>query len=62
MTNTYRIVVIPGDGIGNEVMPEAIKVLEVLAGRYDFDFVFEVLVLVGIFLFRQSVFKLTLKL
>ena len=41
MTNTYRIVVIPGDGIGNEVMPEAIKVLEVLAGRYDFDFVFE---------------------
>ena len=41
MTNTYRIVVIPGDGIGNEVMPEAIKVLEVLAGRYDFNFVFE---------------------
>ena len=41
MTNTYRIAVIPGDGIGNEVMPEAIKVLEALVGRYEFDFVFE---------------------
>ena len=26
--NTYRIAVIPGDGIGNEVVPEGIKVLE----------------------------------
>ena len=41
MTNTYRIAVIPGDGIGNEVMPEAIKVLEALVGRYEFDFVFD---------------------
>ena len=41
MTNTYRIVVIPGDGIGNEVMPEAIKVLEVLSRKYDFDFIFD---------------------
>jgi tartrate dehydrogenase/decarboxylase/D-malate dehydrogenase len=28
----YRIAVIPGDGIGNEVVPEGIKVLERLAG------------------------------
>ena len=41
MTNTYRIAVIPGDGSGNEVMPEAIKVLEVLAGSSDFEFIFE---------------------
>ena len=27
-TNAYNIAVIAGDGIGNEVMPEAIKVLE----------------------------------
>ena len=39
--NKYKIAVIPGDGIGNEVMPEAIKVLEGLAGSYDFEFIFE---------------------
>ena len=40
-TNAYRIAVIPGDGIGNEVMPEAIKVLEAVAGTYDIDFKFD---------------------
>mgnify|MGYP003318466715 CR=1 FL=1 len=37
----YRIASIPGDGIGKEVMPEAIKVLEALSSKYDFDFVFD---------------------
>ena len=41
MTNTYNIAVIPGDGIGNEVMPEAIKVLEAVAGKYDLGFTFD---------------------
>jgi len=41
MTNTYNIAVIPGDGIGNEVMPEAIKVLEAVAGKYDLAFTFD---------------------
>jgi len=35
-TNSYRIAVIPGDGIGNEVMPEAIRVLEAAGRRFDF--------------------------
>jgi tartrate dehydrogenase/decarboxylase/D-malate dehydrogenase len=41
---TYRIAVVPGDGIGREVIPEGIKVLERLAetseGRLAFDFVY----------------------
>lgn len=43
--NHARIAVIPGDGIGKEVMPEGIRVLEAAASRYglnlrfdDFDF------------------------
>ena len=45
MTITHRIAVIPGDGIGKEVMPEAIRVLDAAARRFgislslhDFDF------------------------
>ena len=32
----HRIAVIPGDGIGKEVMPEAIRVLEVVSRRFGF--------------------------
>ena len=32
-TERYRIAVIPGDGIGNEVIPEGMKVLEAVARR-----------------------------
>ncbi len=35
---TYRIAVIPGDGIGKEVMPEGIRVLEAAAGKFGFGF------------------------
>ena len=35
-TNAFKIAVVPGDGIGNEVMPEAIRVLEAAAGKFDF--------------------------
>jgi len=34
----YRIAVIPGDGIGNEVVPEGIQVLEKVGGPFDIDF------------------------
>ncbi|WP_049098215.1 isocitrate/isopropylmalate family dehydrogenase, partial [Burkholderia cepacia] len=34
MARTYRIATIPGDGIGKEVMPEAIRVLDVVKKRY----------------------------
>jgi 3-isopropylmalate dehydrogenase len=41
LTRTYKIVVLPGDGVGREVVPETIKVLEaakdVVTG-FDYDF------------------------
>jgi len=40
-TNSYRIAVIPGDGIGNEVMPEAIRVLEAAGRRFDLAFTWD---------------------
>jgi 3-isopropylmalate dehydrogenase len=36
----YRIAVLSGDGIGPEVMPEALRVLGVIARMHDFDFEF----------------------
>ena len=40
-TNAYNIAVIPGDGIGKEVVPEALRVLEAVAGKYDLGFKFD---------------------
>ncbi|MEK9722155.1 MAG: tartrate dehydrogenase [Rhodospirillaceae bacterium] len=40
-TNAYNIAVIAGDGIGNEVMPEALKVLEAVAHKHDLSFSFD---------------------
>jgi tartrate dehydrogenase/decarboxylase/D-malate dehydrogenase len=34
---THRIAVIPGDGIGKEVVPEGIRVLETAASRFGFE-------------------------
>ena len=33
----YKIALIAGDGIGKEVVPEGVRVLEALALKYDFD-------------------------
>ncbi len=38
---SYRIAVIPGDGIGTEVVPEGVRALEAVAGRFDFDLQFD---------------------
>lgn len=35
MTAPYKIAVIPGDGIGKEVMPEGLRVLDAAAARFD---------------------------
>lgn len=40
-TNSYRIAVIPGDGIGKEVVPEGLRVLEAAAKRFDIGFTFD---------------------
>ena len=38
---THRIAVIPGDGIGTEVMPEGLRALEAAAQRFGIDLSFE---------------------
>ena len=35
--NKYNIAVIPGDGIGTEVVPEALKVLEIVSNKYGIN-------------------------
>ena len=37
---SYRIAVIEGDGIGKEVIPEGIRMLDVVASRFDFGMQF----------------------
>ena len=41
MEATYRIAVIPGDGIGREVMPEGIRVLEAAGRKYGIGFAWD---------------------
>jgi tartrate dehydrogenase/decarboxylase / D-malate dehydrogenase len=38
---THRIAVIPGDGIGTEVMPEGLRALEAAAKRFNIELAFE---------------------
>ena len=38
---TYKIAVIPGDGIGREVMPEGLRVLDAVTARFGIRFQFE---------------------
>ncbi|WP_106419340.1 tartrate dehydrogenase [Salinicola tamaricis] len=40
-SQTHRIAVIPGDGIGTEVVPEGLRVLEAAARRFDIALEFE---------------------
>ncbi|MBE0628953.1 MAG: tartrate dehydrogenase, partial [Burkholderia vietnamiensis] len=39
--STYRIAVIPGDGIGREVMPEGLRALAAVTARFGIRFEFE---------------------
>jgi tartrate dehydrogenase/decarboxylase/D-malate dehydrogenase len=41
MTTQHRIAVIPGDGIGKEVVPEGLRVLEAAASRFDIGLAFD---------------------
>ena len=40
-TNKMNIAVIPGDGIGKEVVPEGIRVLNAAAVKFGLDFNFD---------------------
>ena len=35
--NSYQIATIPGDGIGKEVVPESVKVLDIVAAKCGFQ-------------------------
>jgi tartrate dehydrogenase/decarboxylase/D-malate dehydrogenase len=41
LRNTLKIAVIPGDGIGNEVVPEGLRVLEAVGRRFDIAYEFK---------------------
>lgn len=41
MSSTFNIAVIAGDGIGNEVMPEGLRVVKAAARRFDLDLAFK---------------------
>mgnify|MGYP001064858081 CR=1 FL=1 len=43
MLNKHKIAVIAGDGIGKEVMPEGLRVLDAAAGRYGIQFEWDTL-------------------
>jgi 3-isopropylmalate dehydrogenase len=40
MSKKYKIALLPGDGIGEEVCDEAVKVLKAVESRFDVEFVF----------------------
>ncbi len=39
--NRYKIAVIPGDGIGKEVIPEGVKILEKVSKKFDINLCFD---------------------
>ena len=38
MADVYQVALIPGDGIGQEVLPEGVRVMEAAARKYGFRF------------------------
>jgi 3-isopropylmalate dehydrogenase len=44
---TYKIALIKGDGIGPEIIDEAVKVLDAVASNFDFDFSYEEVLMGG---------------
>ncbi|MEM9338166.1 MAG: isocitrate/isopropylmalate family dehydrogenase [Bacteroidota bacterium] len=37
MSSVYKLAVVPGDGIGQEIVPEGLRVLQAVAAKYDFQ-------------------------
>ena len=35
--SNYKIAVVPGDGIGNEIVPEGLRVIEAVAKKHNFS-------------------------
>ena len=38
---SFKIAVIPGDGIGKEVVPEGIRLLEAVGRKFDLNFTWQ---------------------
>jgi 3-isopropylmalate dehydrogenase len=51
---SHRILLLPGDGIGPEVVEQARRVLVATAGVFDLDLVFDSADLGGVAIDRQS--------
>ncbi|OBQ44740.1 MAG: 3-isopropylmalate dehydrogenase, partial [Aphanizomenon flos-aquae WA102] len=47
MTQNYRITLLPGDGIGPEIMSVAVDVLKVVGKRFDISFEFSTALIGG---------------
>jgi len=47
MTQNYRITLLPGDGIGPEIMSVAVDVLKVVGNRFDLSFEFSTALIGG---------------
>jgi len=47
MTQNYRITLLPGDGIGPEIMAVAVEVLKVVGNRFDIQFQFQTALIGG---------------
>ncbi len=47
MTQTYRITLLPGDGIGPEIMAVAVDVLQAIGGQFNLDFQFQTALIGG---------------
>ena len=43
MSKTFRIAAIAGDGIGNEVLPEGLRVVEAAAKKWNLDLSIEII-------------------
>ena len=48
MSKNYRITLLPGDGIGPEIMKVAVAVLQAIAPKFDLTFAFETALIGGV--------------
>ncbi|MEY3333309.1 MAG: 3-isopropylmalate dehydrogenase [Cyanobacteriota bacterium] len=53
MPQNYRITLLPGDGIGTEIMAVAVDVLKVIGKRFDISFEFSTALIGGAAIFHS---------
>ena len=55
MAKTYNISIIKGDGIGPEIVDEAIKVLNAVGNKFDITFDYKEYLMGGIAMIKQMI-------